>query len=193
MEKRELRREILERRATVADPQGAAVAIRESLMERPWVQMAGLVACYWSTGSEPATHGLVFALWKHGATVMLPVLRPDNDLDWAVYDGPDTLAPGRNGVLEPVDTRRGVDAIRTAALVIVPALAVDRATGVRLGRGGGSYDRALARVGPNVPTVALLHEGELLDGLPAEPHDRPVRYAALPSGIVTVGAAAAQG
>ncbi len=193
MEKRELRREILERRATVADPQGAAVAIRESLMERPWVQMAGLVACYWSTGSEPATHGLVFALWKHGATVMLPVLREDDDLDWAVYDGPDTLAPGRHGMLEPVDTRRGVDAIRTAALVIVPALAVDRATGVRLGRGGGSYDRALARVGPNVPTVALLHEGELLDGLPAEPHDRPVRYAAMPSGIVTVGTTDAQG
>ena len=84
--------------------------------------------------------------------------------------------------MEPVDTRRGVDTIRTAALVIVPALAVDRSTGVRLGRGGGSYDRALARVGPNVPTVALLHEGELLDGVPAEPHDLPVRYAATPEG-----------
>nr|PZN39456.1 MAG: 5-formyltetrahydrofolate cyclo-ligase [Actinomycetota bacterium] len=187
MEKRELRRRILERRATVQDPQRAAAAIRESLLDQPWVQMAGLVACYWSFGTEPSTHGLVYALWKHGATVMLPVLRPDNDLDWAVYDGPDSLAPGRNGLLEPVDTRRGVDAIRTAALVIVPALAVDRTTGVRLGRGGGSYDRALARVGPNVPTVALLHEGELIDGVPAEPHDQPVRYAALPSGIVRVG------
>lgn len=186
MDKRKLRGEILARRATVADPQGAASAIRESLLEQPWVQMAGLVACYWSTGTEPATHGLVFALWKHGATVMLPILRTDNDLDWAVYDGPDSLSPGRNGLMEPVDTRRGVDAIRTAALVIVPALAVDRGTGIRLGRGGGSYDRALARVGPNVPTVALLHEGELIDGVPAEPHDRPVRYAALPSGIVKI-------
>jgi 5-formyltetrahydrofolate cyclo-ligase len=89
--------------------------------------------------------------------------------------------------MEPVDVRRGVDAIRTAALVIVPALAVDRSTGVRLGQGGGSYDRALARVGPNVPTVALLHDGELLDGVPAEPHDRPVRHAALPGGIVRLG------
>ncbi|MFC7647584.1 5-formyltetrahydrofolate cyclo-ligase [Streptosporangium lutulentum] len=135
-----------------------------------------------------ATHGLVFALWKHGATVILPVLREDNDLDWAVYDGPDTLAAGRHGIMEPVDTRRGVDTIRTAALVIVPALAVDRSTGVRLGRGGGSYDRALARVGPNVPTVALLHEGEVLDDVPAEPHDRPVRYAATPGGIIQIAA-----
>lgn len=176
-----------ERRAiSEAERRTAATAIRESLLDQPWVQMAGLVACYWSIGDEPATHGLILALWKHGATVMLPVLRPDNDLDWAVYDGPDSLAPGPYGVMEPTDTRRGVDAIRTAALVIVPALAVDRSSGVRLGRGGGSFDRALARVGPNVPTVALLHEGELIEGVPTEPHDQAVRYAALPSGIVSL-------
>ncbi|WP_169983588.1 5-formyltetrahydrofolate cyclo-ligase [Microbispora sp. H10836] len=161
----------------------SSASIRELLLDQPWVQMAGLVACYWSTGTEPSTQGLILALWKHGATVILPVQRPDGDLDWAVYDGPDSLAPGPNGIMEPVDVRRGVDAIRTAALVIAPALAVDRVTGVRLGRGGGFYDRALARVGPNVPTVALLHEGELMEGVPAEPHDQRVRFAALPSGI----------
>ncbi|MEV6867785.1 5-formyltetrahydrofolate cyclo-ligase [Streptosporangium subroseum] len=186
MDKLKLRSTIEAARASIPEEErhAASVQIRESLLDQPWVQMAGLVACYWSIGTEPATHGLVFALWKHGTTVILPVLRDDDDLDWAVYDGPDTLASGRFGIMEPVDTRRGVDTIRTAALVIVPALAVDRSTGIRLGRGGGSYDRALARVGPNVPTVALLHQGELLDGVPAEPHDLPVRYAATPGGIV---------
>ncbi|GAB3142116.1 5-formyltetrahydrofolate cyclo-ligase [Microbispora hainanensis] len=185
MDKMNLRRRILRGRAEL-DPgtlRESSAAIRELLLDQPWVQMAGLVACYWSTGTEPSTQGLILALWKHGATVMLPVQRPDGDLDWAVYDGPDSLAPGPNGIMEPVDVRRGVDAIRTAGLVIAPALAVDRVTGVRLGRGGGFYDRALARVGPNVPTVALLHEGELLEGVPAEPHDQRVRFAALPSGI----------
>ncbi|GLX02174.1 5-formyltetrahydrofolate cyclo-ligase [Microtetraspora sp. NBRC 16547] len=186
MDKMNLRRWILNTRSGLDEKvlRESSAAIREHLLEQPWVQMAGLVACYWSIGSEPSTHGLVFALWKHGATVMLPVLRPDRDLDWAVYDGPDSLAPGPYGIMEPVDTRRGVDAIRTAALVIVPALAVDRSTGIRLGRGGGSYDRALARVGPNVPTVALLHEGELIEGIPAESHDQPVAFGALPTGIV---------
>jgi 5-formyltetrahydrofolate cyclo-ligase len=51
-----------------------------------------------------------------------------------------------------------------------------------LGRGGGSYDRALARVGPDRLAVALLHEGELLDAVPAEPHDRPVQLVITPSG-----------
>lgn len=185
MDKLTLRRELIEARTSLSPEQrrANATSIRESLLDQPWVQMAGLVACYWSTGSEPDTHGLIFALWKHGATVILPVHNPDDDLDWAVYDGPDTLSPGRSGIMEPIDTRRGVDAIRTAALVLVPALAVDRSSGVRLGRGGGSYDRALARVGPNVPTVALLHSGELIDGVPAEPHDQPVRIAATPEGI----------
>ncbi|WP_155341949.1 5-formyltetrahydrofolate cyclo-ligase [Acrocarpospora corrugata] len=189
MDKSKLRREILSERSRIDEisRRESARAIRENLLDQPWVQMAGLVAGYWSIGTEPSTHGLVFALWKHGATVILPVLRPDSDLDWAVYDGPDSVAPGPFGIMEPVDTRRGVDTIRTAALVIVPALAVDRSTGMRLGRGGGSYDRALARVGPNVPTVALLHEGELINGVPSEPHDRPVRYAALPSGLFVTG------
>ena len=67
-----------------------------------------------------------------------------------------------------------MDAVTRADLVLVPALAVDRG-GVRLGRGGGSYDRALARVGPQVPTIALLYDGELLDKVPADGHDQRVR------------------
>jgi 5-formyltetrahydrofolate cyclo-ligase len=186
MDKATLRQRILRDRARLDEEtlRKSSATVREMLLDQPWVQMAGLVACYWSFGTEPSTHGLIFALWKHGATVILPVIRPDADLDWAVYDGPDSLAPGPMGIMEPVDTRRGVDTIRTAGLILVPALAVDRFTGVRLGRGQGHYDRALARVGPNVPTVALLHDGELIDGVPAEPHDQRVRLAASPAGII---------
>ncbi len=81
-------------------------------------------------------------------------------------------APTRAGsLLEP-------EAIKQAAAVIVPGLAVSN-DGMRLGRGGGSYDRALARVGPDVPIVALLRDGEFGVQVPAEPHDRPV------TGVIT--------
>jgi 5-formyltetrahydrofolate cyclo-ligase len=74
--------------------------------------------------------------------------------------------------------------VTSADLVIVPALAVDR-DGRRLGRGGGSYDRALARVGPAVPTVALIYDDELLDEVPAGRLDQRVRLAARPrQGII---------
>jgi 5-formyltetrahydrofolate cyclo-ligase len=93
--------------------------------------------------------------------------------------------PGARGLLEPGEARRGVEAVARADAVLVPALAVDRA-GNRLGRGGGSFDRALARVGPMIPLIALLYDDELADQLPAEPHDVPVRAVVRPSHGVTM-------
>ena len=162
--------------------------LRDVVLGLPEAQMAGAVAAYLSVGAEPDTRGLVFALWKRGTYVLLPVLRADNDLDWASYEGPDSLAAGRRGLLEPTEPRRGVTAITSADLVIVPALAADR-QGRRLGRGGGCYDRALARVGPAVLTVALLYDGELIDEVPAQAHDQVVRAVAQPGqGIIRLPA-----
>ena len=146
--------------------------------------MAGTIAVYYSLASEPDTHGLVYALWKRGGYVLLPVLRPDADLDWASYEGPGSLRPGPRGLAEPSEPSRGPDVVARADLVVVPALAVDRG-GVRLGRGGGSYDRAMARVAPGIPTIALLYDGELLDEVPADGHDQRVRLVARPSAGIT--------
>ncbi|WP_019731575.1 5-formyltetrahydrofolate cyclo-ligase, partial [Mycobacterium avium] len=74
------------------------------------------------------------------------------------------------------------------ALVLVPALAVDR-RGVRLGRGRGFYDRSLGDRDPRARLVALVRDAELLDELPAEPHDVPMTHALTPQrGWVTLGA-----
>jgi 5-formyltetrahydrofolate cyclo-ligase len=185
-----LRRQILAARAGLTPRQKAQAerALRDAILDLPQAQMAGTVAVYYSLASEPGTHGLVYAFWKRGSYVLLPLLRPDADLDWASYEGPDSLRPGPRGLAEPGEPPRGLDAVSRADLVLVPALAVDR-RGVRLGRGGGSYDRALARVGRNVPTIALLYDGELLDVVPADPHDQRVRLVARPSaGIVELPA-----
>jgi 5-formyltetrahydrofolate cyclo-ligase len=63
----------------------------------------------------------------------------------------------------------------------MPALSVDRA-GVRLGRGGGYYDRALLHARPDAVLVALVFDDEFVDELPAEPHDRRVTAVVTPSG-----------
>ena len=186
-EKAVLRARLLAARSALSAEQrtGAARAIRDALLDRPEVQMAGTVAAYYSVGAEPDTRGLVYALWKRGSYVLLPVLRADGDLDWASYEGPDSLVPGPRGLLEPGEPPRGTEAVARADAVLVPALAVDRA-GNRLGRGGGSYDRALARVGPLIPLIALVYDGELLDHVPAERHDVPVRAAVSPLTGITV-------
>jgi 5-formyltetrahydrofolate cyclo-ligase len=181
-----LRRQLLTERAQMAESERSAAGrtLRDAVLSLPEIQMAGTVAAYISVGTEPDTRGLVYALWKRGTYVLLPLLLSDNDLDWACYEGPDSLAPGPRGLLQPTEPPRGPGAVSSADLVIVPAVAVDR-SGRRLGRGGGSYDRALARVGAAVPTVALIYDGELLDEVPAGPHDQRVRMVARPGeGII---------
>ena len=190
LRKAELRVQVLARRSALPADQRAAAGtlIRDAVLAEPQVQMAGTIAAYYSIGAEPGTHGLVFALHKRGSYVLLPVLRPDGDLDWASYEGPDSMVPGPRGLLEPGEPPRGVDAVARADAVLVPALAVDGA-GRRLGRGGGSYDRALARVGPLVPLIALVYDDELVEHVPTEGHDIPVRAVVSPrAGITVVGA-----
>jgi 5-formyltetrahydrofolate cyclo-ligase len=185
-DKAALRRRLLAARSGVPGDERKAAGrlIRDALLDLPALQMAGTVAAYYSVGSEPDTRGLVYALWKRGTYVLLPLLRPDGDLDWASFEGPDSLVPGPRGLREPGEPARGVSAVTRADVVLAPALAVDRA-GNRLGRGGGSYDRALARVGPLIPVIALLYDDELLGHVPAEPHDTPVRAAVRPGSGIT--------
>jgi 5-formyltetrahydrofolate cyclo-ligase len=187
LEKASLRSQVLESRGKLSAEERAAAGrgIRDAVLSLPELQMAGTVAVYYSIGAEPETRGLVFGLWKRGTYVVLPVLREDGDLDWASYEGPESMVPAARGLLEPGQARRGVEAVARADAVLVPALAVDR-VGNRLGRGGGSFDRALARVGPMIPLIALLYDDELVDHLPAESHDVPVRAVVRPSHGVTM-------
>lgn len=174
------------KRRPLAEVVEAARAIAAHLLAAPEVRRAATVAAYVSLPGEPGTGPLLDALRDRGTRVVLPALLPDHDLDWAVYAGPDSLETGRWGLLEPRGPRLGVEAIGTADAVLVPGLAVDPA-GVRLGRGGGSYDRALGRVPVGTFTCVLLYDGEVGVAVPAEPHDRAVTHAATPSGLVPLG------
>jgi len=146
------------------------------------VQDVRRVALYVSMGAEPQTGALIDWLLATGREVLLPILYADNDLGWGIAPGAADLVPGRLGLSEPpVDL--GSDAIATADLVICPALAVAR-DGVRLGRGGGSYDRALARVRPGTPIWAAVYDTEVVEALPSDAHDHLVDAALTPNRLI---------
>jgi 5-formyltetrahydrofolate cyclo-ligase len=172
------------RRSLPADLHAAAAAlVQAELADLVRRVRPRRVTAYVPVGTEPGGPDLPDALLATLAPdgeLLLPLLRADLDLDWAAYPGPGSLAVAGRGLREPRGRPLGVAAVSRADLVVVPAVAVDR-RGIRLGRGGGSYDRALARIGTEVMTVALLHDGELVDALPAEPHDRGVRAVITPS------------
>ncbi len=174
-----VRATVLARRRRYPPGRAADQAILAALV--PLVPAGARVAGYSPLPGEPGGADLLTELARAAGsgTVLLPVLRPDNDLDWAGWTG--VLRPGPKGLSQPDGPPLGVAAISSVGLVVVPAVAVGR-DGVRLGRGGGSYDRALARVPAGVPVLALLYDGELLDAVPAQPHDRRVGAVITPAG-----------
>jgi len=172
------------RRPLEAAAEFAATVSAVALAWEP-VRRAGTVAAYVSVGGEPGTGLLLDALVAAGKRVVVPVLRPDNDLDWALYTGPASLAPASRGLLEPAGARLGADAVRSADVVLVPGLAVSP-SGDRLGRGGGSYDRALARVVAGTPVAVVLYDDEVGLAVPTDPHDVRVGFALTRGGVVAL-------
>ncbi|GHI89208.1 5-formyltetrahydrofolate cyclo-ligase [Streptomyces xanthophaeus] len=187
-----LRRELLAARRALSPEtcRAAAEALAASALALPELAGAHTVAAYVSVGTEPGTRALLDALRAAGKRVLLPLLLPDNDLDWALYEGPQSLAetahPGKMRLWEPTGPALGPEAVTDAGAVLLPGLAVD-GRGMRLGRGGGSYDRVLARLeraGSDAALVVLLYDDEVVARVPEEPHDHPVRAVATPSGVV---------
>jgi 5-formyltetrahydrofolate cyclo-ligase len=164
---------------TDAERETARLSIRSQVLSYCEARLArhAWIAAYRPMPTEPGSVELLDALAGREHRVLVPAILPDRDLDWTSWD--DTSR--RSG--HPATRLLGLDAIGRAALVLVPAYAVDR-LGHRLGRGGGSYDRALGRVAPGTPIAALLYDGELLDTVPVDEWDRPVTAAVTPAGWI---------
>jgi 5-formyltetrahydrofolate cyclo-ligase len=180
--KTSLRREILGRRGRHTDADRARIAATLAQVFaaefeariRGVVTPLRVVALYLSFATEPGTGPLIDWLADQRVRTLAPTLLPDADLGWMDVPDGSSLAP---------------DAITDAEVILVPALAVDL-RGHRLGRGGGSYDRALTRVRPGQTVLAVVHDDEVLDAVPFEPHDRVVDGALTPSGVRYFGIAA---
>jgi 5-formyltetrahydrofolate cyclo-ligase len=186
-EKAALRARLLHarRELTAAQRDAASAALLDTVRGLPELSAPGPVAAYVSMGTEPGTRMLIEALRNAGTRVLLPVLLDDNDLDWAEYDGADALHRTDRGLFEPTGERLGPQAVTEARAVLLPGLAVDP-YGVRLGRGGGSYDRVLGRLreaAADPLLMVLLYSHEVVDRVPREPHDHLVHLAATPEGV----------
>jgi len=185
--KQAIRRRVVQARIDrrLQEQERAALALCERTVALPEVVRATTVAAYASAPGEPSTGALLSALRDRGLRVLLPVLRPDFDLDWAAYDAGDWKV-GRFGIHEPVGPALGRDAVLTASVVICPGVAADPA-GRRLGRGGGSYDRVLARLGPDTARVLLLYDDEVLPAVPVDHHDQTVDVVVTPRRTLRTG------
>lgn len=203
VEKSVLRAEIRARRQSAAGPaepdaSGTPDSAGLAGVALDWLAGLGgestkLVICaYISTGQEPPTLDLLTACTVAGYTVLVPVCETDYQLSWVRWHpGVELQKSSFAPVMEPRGPRAPFEALAPelgvaaagsrVRAIIVPALAVD-ASGVRLGQGGGYYDRFLARTS-GVPLAAVVYDKEYLPAgaLPHDDLDMPVGYALTPT------------
>ena len=176
--KNSLRADIRSARArrSEADRLRDAEALAQRALQR--YGTTAVVAAYASYGTEPGTKQLRASFRSTGVQVLLPVVRRDQ-LAWVVDDGADLQRGGERGMPEPAGASLGTGAGALIAahctVLLLPALAAGL-DGVRLGQGGGFYDRLLTELAayPRGPLrVAVVHDDELrpAGAVPAEPHD----------------------
>lgn len=181
-----LRDQLLAARRHVADDVRAAEArqVCERLEALESIVTSDSTICaYVPVGTEPGSIEMLDMLLRRTGRVLLPVARTAADntplsLSWGEYR-PGTLTTGRWGLLEPPQPWLPSAALAQAGVVLVPALAVDR-RGVRLGRGRGFYDRSLGGRDPHARLIAVVRDAEVLDEVPADPHDIPMTHALTP-------------
>lgn len=197
--KRELRRSVFSRRRQVPAEIRLHAGRRLAQAAQPLVAACSpgdTVAAYVSMGSEIPTHMLLQSLLDHDVRLLVPMLGNGMDVGWGELASMDDLAKAgdaasddgsrpRHRPAEPMHAHALTGkALEDASVIIMPALMVDHA-GVRLGRGGGWYDRALMHADPRALAVAVCWPWEIVEEpLPCEPHDRTVDAVLTPDALI---------
>lgn len=181
-EKNALRTQMLDIRAEAAarDPD-ASEKLADVFPMKLFERYGPVVAHYLPIRDELSPVPLMQRLTYAGARSALPRLEADGSMSFRYWETGDTLVEGQFGLLEPAPGAP----VATPSLVLVPLLAFD-AMGNRLGYGKGHYDRALAslREDGRAFACAVAYKAQMLDMLPAEPHDQPLDWAATERGSV---------
>jgi len=152
------------------------MALLERVAGLPCFESASSLFGYVAIGPEAVPR----ALLERGArsAILVPAMTAaDEDPQWCEW----TPGAGATGSRES----RSLAAIPFPAVVLVPGVGFDHA-GMRLGRGRGFYDRALAvlRRAGEICAVGLSFESQIVPQLPGEPWDQRMDYVVSESRVI---------
>lgn len=169
MDKQTLRRRIAEQKRNLSPSwiERSSLALAEQLFAHPFYQNAPAIYAYLSYNQEVRTEPILRRAWEDGKRVAVPKIYGSEMRFISIF--PDSeITPGYRGIPEPVSDEATNE---PEALMLMPGLAFTR-DGLRMGYGGGFYDRFLAQ--EMHKTIALCYDFQLVDELPTEAHDVPV-------------------
>ena len=172
MLKAELRKEIRRRKGqySTAELKALSAPIISRLMAHPRVRKASTILMYYSLADEVCTHQAINQLLAEGKKVLLPKVTDGKHMELRLYTSPDDLALGAYNIMEPTgETFTCYNEIDTA---VIPGMAFD-ASGNRMGRGKGYYDRFLALL-PKAYKIGICFSFQFVNNIPTSPLDIPV-------------------
>ena len=171
MDKKELRRQIREKKRAMTPEQIEAASNRlaELFFRTPQYRQASVIYGYLPYNQEVRTIPILEQALRDGKKVAVPKVYGDT-MRFILMEDLSRVGEGYAGIPEPLDD--GPVAESRDALVLMPGLAFDP-KGNRMGYGGGFYDKFLAEE-PDHPTVALCYDFQMVATIPSEEYDIPV-------------------
>jgi len=159
--------------------------ICSSLLSLEEFKNAQSIMTYLSFADEVDTLNFARRVLECGKRLIVPKVQTQrkNLLPCEVKNLEEGLLPGLYGILEPDENHTHPVEAGVIDFHVVPALALDR-SGFRLGRGGGYYDRFLSGIEGRFFTVGICYNCQLVDELPREQWDIPVKRVVTDKGII---------
>ncbi|WP_227539792.1 5-formyltetrahydrofolate cyclo-ligase [Acinetobacter sp. MB5] len=179
-----LRRQLRQqrRRLDCFQQRQAAQAVLNRLRYHPTIRKSKKIGLYLDAFGEIPTTGLIELCFKLNKEVYLPkICNMNQNLFWVKISRQQfytrRFAMHRLGMLEP--QQRGI-AVQHLDVLCMPLLACDT-TGMRLGMGGGFYDRTLAKTKQRPYRLGLAHDFQRLNFiLPHQAWDQPLHALCTP-------------
>ncbi len=170
MTKTELRREMRLRLRTLGATRAEkSCAITAAIAEHPAFLRGRLIALFAPLPSEPDIEGL----WQKKTRGFCYPRVVGDEIEFVEVHTLDELVPSawNSTVREPAQPGARIVPPSEIELILVPGLAFTR-DGLRLGRGGGFYDRFLARLPTSAMKLGVCFDLQIVSELPTEPHDQ---------------------
>ncbi|MGG0890189.1 5-formyltetrahydrofolate cyclo-ligase [Cytobacillus horneckiae] len=134
---------------------------------------ANTIAITISKFPEVDTYPIIKQAWKENKQVAIPKCLPKTrTMDFRIFTDFSQLESVYSGLLEPVVAKTKSVLAKDIDFMIVPGVAYTQ-KGFRLGFGGGYYDRYLQVYEGG--TASMAFDIQVLNSLPIEPHDLPVK------------------
>ena len=184
-EKRLLRKTIREAEVELPDAYWAQAsgAICARLAAMPEYLSARTVFCFVGTGREIDTRTFLENALRDGKRLCVPLCIRMGVMELRQIDAMDRLVPGAYGIPEPVKGSPLVE-VDEVDFAVIPCLSCSH-SGLRLGKGGGFYDRFLSEY--RGTAILVCPERLVRDSIPMEPHDRSVLRVLTETGLYENG------